>query len=319
MQRTKNTNRGVQAFFIACDVIVIILLSLLFYLTRPVTTTSVVYVPSGTIGQIITYLEQRQFNLSPAVDKYLVAFLGWPQSGWIDVGTTRLSRADFYHKLTTAKAAMVPLTLIPGETTEMFFEQVARDFGLSKARLQEAYASFTPYPEGVLFPETYHVPIGIGERHLIFYLVSLSKASHEALAQKIFGEYNERRWYRYVIIASIVQKEAGSVQEMPLVSSVIYNRLKRGMRLQMDGTLNYGPYSNTKVTPQRIREDDSPYNTYKHAGLPPHPVATVSKEALRAAIFPKETEYLYFVRTASGKHTFTKTYAEHQRAMNQGR
>lgn len=319
MQLINKNKIGVQTLLIVCDVILIIMVSLLLYLTRPVSTTSVVYIPNGTIGQIITYLEQRGFNVSPKIDKYAVAFLGWPQSGWIDIGQTRLSRADFYYKLTRAKAAMVEVTLIPGMTTEIFFNYLAEYFGLSPARLKEAYASFTEYPEGILFPETYHIPKGIGERQLVFYLVSLSKDSHEVLAKRIFGEYNERRWYRYLIIASIIEKEAASVEEMPLVSSVIYNRLRKGMRLQMDGTLNYGPYGNTKVTPQRIREDDSPYNTYKHAGLPPHPVATVSRDAIRAAIFPKETEYLYFVRNATGKHTFTKTYAEHQRAIAGGR
>lgn len=308
---------GVQILLIVCDVILIMLLSLLFYLTRPVATTSVVYIPSGAIGQIISYLHERQFNVSPKVDTFVVRFLGLPQSGWIEIGQTRLSRGDFYHKLTTAKAAMTSVTLIPGETTEMFLSQLATQFNLSEAALQDAYKSFADYPEGVLFPETYHVPMGIGERHLIYYLISLSRASHEALSKKIFGEYSEKKWYRYLIMASVIQKEAASHEEMPLVASVIYNRLKKGMKLQMDGTLNYGKYSNQKVTPARIREDNSAYNTYKRVGLPPHPVSTAGKEAIRAAIFPAQTDYLYFVRNKSGVHTFSKTYQEHQRAIRQ--
>lgn len=310
----KNT-MGVQSVFIICDVILIIILSLLFYLTRPVQTTSVVYIPKGSISQIITYLGERKFNVSPAVDKYVLALMGHPQSGWIDMGHTQLHRGDFLYKITTAKAAMSEVTLIPGETTEVFFTQLAQQFGLSVEKLQQSYRDYTSYPEGLLFPETYKVPMGIGERHLMHYLISLSQRAHQELAEKIFGEFNERKWYRYLVIASIIQKEAANQEEMPLVSSVIYNRLKRGMKLQMDGTLNYGKFSHVKVTPERIQNDTSKYNTYKHQGLPPTPIATMSTDAIRAAIFPQKTHYLYFMKSKKGTHVFTKSYEEHMKVI----
>ena len=310
----KNT-MGVQSVFIMCDVVLIIILSLLFYLTRPVATTSVVYIPKGSIGQIIAYLGERKFNVSPLVDKYLLALMGYPQSGWIDMGGTILHRGDFLYKITTAKAAMTEVTLIPGETTDVFLDQLAERYDLSKTKLEASYRQYTAYPEGLLFPETYKVPMGIGERHLMHYLVSLSQKAHHDLAQKIFGEFNERKWYRYLVIASIIQKEAANVEEMPLVSSVIYNRLKRGMKLQMDGTLNYGKYSHVKVTAKRIKEETSRYNTYMYGGLPPTPVATVSSEAIRAAIFPKETTYLYFMKNKKGTHVFSKSYEEHLKVI----
>ena len=81
------------------------------------------------------------------------------------------------------------------------------------------------------------------------------------LSIKLFGKYDEKKWFRYVAIASVIQKESANTEEMPLVSSVVYNRIKKGMRLQMDGTLNYGKFSHTRVTPKRIREDKSVYNT----------------------------------------------------------
>ena len=87
----------------------------------------------------------------------------------------------------------------------------------------------------------------------------------------------------------------------------------------MDGTLNYGEFSNLKVTPERIKNDTSRYNTYKYAGLPPHPVSSVSVDALKAAIFPAKSDYLYFVRDKSGKHTFSKNYDEHLKAIKGGR
>jgi len=282
-------------------------------------TTSVVFVPQGSISQIISYLHERNFALIPKLDRIIIRAFGWPQSGWVDIGVARLSRADFFYRLTHAKAAMVSVTLIPGQTTVQFFDQIAQSFHLSSDKLMDAYLQFASFPEGLLFPETYHLPMGIKERHLAYYLVSLSEVQHEELSKKIFAEYNPRKWYRYLIIASIIEKEAASVEEMPLVSSVIYNRLRKNMKLQMDGTLNYGRFGNQKVTPERIRNDSSSYNTYKHTGLPPRPVATVSKDAIKAAIFPAHSDYLYFVRNKKGIHTFTKNYEAHQREIAKNR
>lgn len=104
---------------------------------------------------------------------------------------------------------------------------------------------------------------------------------------------------------------------MPKIASVIYNRLKKGMKLQMDGTLNYGIYSHVKVTPQRIRQDNSSYNTYKFTGLPKEAVCNVSLAAIRAAIFPLKTDYLYFVRDKNtGVHIFSTNIDDHNKAIN---
>ncbi len=80
---------------------------------------------------------------------------------------------------------------------------------------------------------------------------------------KVFGEFDLNKWKKYIIIASIIQKESANKKEMPIISSVIVNRLKKDMKLQMDGTLNYGLNSHKKVTPNMIRNDTSTYNTYK--------------------------------------------------------
>ncbi|HIQ27451.1 MAG TPA: endolytic transglycosylase MltG, partial [Sulfurovum sp.] len=113
------------------------------------------------------------------------------------------------------------------------------------------------------------------------------------------------------IIASIIQKESNNIDEMPLISSVIYNRLEKGMRLQMDGTLNYGKHSHTIVTSERIKTDTSLYNTYKHKGLPPAPLSSVSVDALKAACNPETSKYLFFMLTKDGTHVFADNYDEH--------
>jgi UPF0755 protein len=218
---------------------------------------------------------------------------------------------DFLYKLTTAKAALQNVTLIPGETTYIFFEQLSRELDLNATLLQEEFLKVSPIEEGTLLPETYKIPKGITEKSLVEILLKVAKQRHERLSIKIFGSYNEAKWFRYVAIASVIQKESANIEEMPLVSSVIHNRLKRGMPLQMDGTLNYGKYSHIKVTPQRIREDKSIYNTYKNKGVPKIPVCNVSIDAIKAAIFPAKSEYLYFMKNKKGTHDFSCNYSTH--------
>ncbi len=253
------------------------------------------------------------------MDRYILRFFGYPQKGWIDVGSTKLTKGDLFYRLTHAKAAMTEVTLIPGETREIFFDDLSETLGLDKERLDLAYEKYAPYQDGVIFPETYYIPIGISEDHLVYYLVRKSLARHEELAKKFFGIYNPKKWFRYVTIASIIEKEAADKEEMPLISSVIYNRLKRRMPLQMDGALNYGRYSHQKITKGRILSDTTRFNTYKYGGLPPYPVGSVSLDALKAAIKPAKTDYLYFVKGKNGKHIFTKSYKSHLRAIKSGK
>jgi UPF0755 protein len=157
------------------------------------------------------------------------------------------------------------------------------------------------------------VPLGIKEKQLMDFLIRESEKKYKNFSEKIYGNYDTKRWKKILTIASIIQKEAANNEEMPLVSSVIYNRLKKGMRLQMDGTLNYGEYSHTKVTPERIRNDETTFNTYKHKGIPHSPIGAVSIDAIKAAIKPAQTNYLYFMKNAQGIHDFTDTFKEHRK------
>ncbi|MBV5278538.1 MAG: endolytic transglycosylase MltG [Campylobacteraceae bacterium] len=275
------------------------------------TSSSVAFVPQGSIGQIISYMVDKNFDLYDKSDKYLLYLIGKPQSGWVSINEGVLTRGDFLYKLSHSKAALKMVTYIPGETKELLMAQIALDFDLSYDKLMQEYSNATPYVDGFLVPETYYIPVGISEKHLIHFLIAHAKKYHKDVFEKIFGEFNEAKWQKFIIIASVIQKEAANVEEMPYVSSVIYNRLKKDMKLQMDGTLNYGKYSHVKVTPQRIREDTSVYNTYLNKGLPPYPICSVSKEAIFAAIFPKNTNYLYFVKTKNGEHTFSQNYETH--------
>ena len=238
-------------------------------------------------------------------------FIGLPQQGWINIGTTRLTHADFLKKLASAKAAMLNVTLIPGETTYVFLQELAKELDLDHNTLMQEFKKQSPYKEGAFVPDTYKLPRGITEQEVIAILLERSQKTMHAWSQKIFGTYNEAKWYKYLILASVIQKEAASIEEMPIVGSVIQNRLNKGMKLQMDGALNYGIYSHVKITPQRIRNDNTPYNTYKFKGIPADPVCNVSLPAIRAAIFPATTDYLYFMKNKKGEHDFTRYYSTH--------
>ncbi|WP_428026711.1 endolytic transglycosylase MltG [Arcobacter sp.] len=279
-------------------------------------SSKVIFIPKGSTNYIITYLNKSGYELN-IIDKVIIKAKGYPQSGWIDLKTTKMTKADFINKLLTSKAALKTITLIPGETAYFFLKEISEKFHLSFIKLQKAYDNYSYKLDGNILAETYNLPIGMDEDHLVFYLISYTNKKYEEFSNKIFGHYIKNSWYKYVTIASIVQKEAADIDEMPIVSSVIQNRLKKRMPLQMDGTLNYGIYSHTKVTPKMIRDDISSYNTYKYAELPKDPICAVSLDAIKAAIFPAKTEYLYFFRDKStGKHSFTKDYKEHINNIN---
>ena len=245
------------------------------------------------------------------LDSFVLRLIGYPQSGWIDMFETDNTKADFLYKLTRQKAALQNVTLVPGETSYIFLNQLAHNLKLDRTLLQREFKVQVNAREGMFVPDTYSIPVGITEHKLIQLLLKVSLVKMKELSLKIFGVYDELKWFRYVSIASVIQKESANKEEMPIVSSVIYNRIKKGMRLQMDGTLNYGKYSHVKETAKRIREDKSSFNTYLHRGVPKQAVCNVSLDAIKAAIFPLSTDYLYFMKNKNNVHDFTRNYSTH--------
>lgn len=294
------------------DFLYILFISAVFYFTLTLQTSRVIHVPSGSINSIITYLSSTSYNLN-ILDNIALRLLGSPQKGWIDLKNTHLTKGDFLYQLTTSKAALKTVTLIPGETSYFFLEQLSKELNLSKKKLEYHYNQHKYKLDGNILAESYSIPLGMTESRVIYFLIDYSNNQYKKYSKKIFSHYDKKKWYKYLTIASIIQKEAASIKEMPLVSSVIYNRLKKGMKLQMDGTLNYGKYSHTIVTSKMIRNNRTNYNTYKIKGLPSNPVCAVSFDAIKAAIKPARSDYLYFVKAKNGKkHIFSKKYKTHK-------
>ena len=287
-------------------------LAIVAYAYIPIKTTQTVTLPQGSITNTIERLKKAGYDLT-TIDIYLLAYAieGQPKSGTLVIGEGSMPRIDFLKKLTNAKEAINAITLIPGETLPIFLEEIAKKHNFDIKELKRSYKEFSDYNESGIIPETYHIPTDSNETQLIKTLLEQSNKKYEKLAKKHLKKYDKKEWNKILTIASIVQKEAANKEEMPIIASVVFNRLKKKMALQMDGTLNYGKYSHVKVTPKRIKEDKSKFNTYANVGLPPYPVCSASIDAIEATLKPKKTNYLYFMRNKSGVHDFTDSYKEH--------
>jgi len=288
----------------------------MFYLTLNVHSKRVIFIPKGSVSYIITYLDKNNYDMN-IIDKIIIKSLGYAQSGWIDLKTTDMTKFDFLYKLTTSKAALKSITLVPGETYYFFLKELSSKLKIDEITLFNIYLKTAYKADGNIIPQTYNLPIGMKPYDLLQYLYDYTQIQYKKYSLKIFGHYDKAKWYKYLTIASIIQKESASKDEMATIASVIYNRLKKDMRLQMDGSLNYGKYSHTKVTWKRIREDKTQYNTYTHKGIPSSPVCAVEFASIKAAIFPRKTDYLYFVKSTDGtKHLFTNSYKKHKANIN---
>jgi UPF0755 protein len=172
--------------------------------------------------------------------------------------------------------------------------------------------------EGYLFPDTYSFSIRATDDDLVKRMVvrfhEVFTPAMRKRAQELGLTVREA-----VTLASLIEKEAATDEDRPLIASVFHNRLKKGMRMECDPTFMYAAMLNGSwdgnVNNPAHRRSASPYNTYVAAGLPPGPIASPGLKSLQAALYPKETDYIYFVLGEGGKHRFSRTDAEHQAAV----
>lgn len=171
--------------------------------------------------------------------------------------------------------------------------------------------------EGSLLPETYHFKRGTTRQELVERMMQAMEAAVAELWAGRAGELPLASPEEAVILASIVEKETGRADERRHVAGVLVNRLERGMRLQSDPTVIYALTRGVEpLGRDLLRSDwqlDDPYNTYRHKGLPPGPIANPGREAIAAVLDPLDTPDLYFVADGSGGHAFAATLEEHNR------
>lgn len=168
-------------------------------------------------------------------------------------------------------------------------------------------------PEGYLFPATYPLTDKSTPEQLLSAMVDTANKKFNGAPIAAGAQRNAMNVYQAVTIASIVQAEAATKADMGKVARVVFNRLERGMPLQMDSTLNYALNRSTLRTTESDTRIASPYNSYQRMGLPPTPIGNPGEDAMRAAIDPTPGDWLYFVTVKPGDTRFTADYAEHQR------
>ena len=236
-------------------------------------------------------------------------------------GTTPL---DLLGKLVRGETVMASLTIVEGWTFAQMRAaiQASADLshdaqGLSEAALMDRIGAPGVAPEGRFFPDTYRFAKGASD-------LTLYRQAYETMRKVLDAAWAARATdlplaspEEALILASIVEKETGSPADRRKISAVFNNRLRRGMLLQTDPTVIYG--MGTRFDGNLRKRDlleDTPYNTYTRAGLPPTPIAMPGKAAIEAAVRPEPVSALYFVARGDGSSEFSDTLDAHNRAVN---
>lgn len=189
------------------------------------------------------------------------------------------------------------------------FIELARS-GTIRSRIQPQHISTL---EGLLFPDTYYISHDEDETAIIERMIGRFEQVAEEVGL-IGGATPQEDPYRAVIVASMIETEAKVASERPLISAVIFNRLRISMRLQIDATVLYALGRHKTSLTNTDLKVDSPYNTYRVPGLPPTPIAAPGKASLAAAVSPANVPYIYYVLVErSGKHGFTASAAEFEK------
>lgn len=214
---------------------------------------------------------------------------------------------------------MFRITIQEGLTVKEVVAKLEKDKRINKEKFMAELKNIDfPYPtpdgnfEGYFYPETYFIPENSDEK-------AIAKTFLKEFLEKFPPEKypDKEEFYKKLVLASIIEREAVLPEEKPRISSVFHNRLKIDMPLASDATVNYlYDYAKRRMYYKDL-EIESEYNTYKNKGLPPGPIGNPDKKSIDAAFNPEETPYYFFVACGGGAHHFTKTYEEHLKFQNE--
>lgn len=266
----------------------------------------------ASVGQIASKL--RDVNLIESPQLFKVAAVLSGQATSLKAGEYLVPAGASLQKILSlfcaGRVVLHKITIVEGVTTQQILQQLAENDFLNR----DLDAAFE-WAEGIFLPETYLFTRGTTTQET---LRRMKKAQETFLAHVWEGRAPDLPYHTQeeaVILASIIEKEAASDEEKPLIASVFVNRLRRGMRLQADPTVRYGLSRLTEFQGGLTKNDlrtYTPFNTYIITGLPPTPICNPGKLSILAALNPGKTEYLYFVADGTGGHVFSKTLKEHQ-------
>ncbi|MEK7337285.1 MAG: endolytic transglycosylase MltG [Nitrospirota bacterium] len=231
--------------------------------------------------------------------------------------------ADILSKLTAGRVVLHAVTIPEGYTMVQIADVLAQHQVTDRAEflrlvkdksLIKTLGISAETLEGYLYPDTYRFPKPVSAKDVIRTMV-------EQLNQVVTPEWQARAkdihltLHQVLTLASVIEKETGSGEERPQISSVFHNRLQKKIPLQSDPTVIYGLPNFDGNLHKKDLSHPSPYNTYRWAGLPPGPIASPGAQAIRATLFPAVSPYLYFVSKNDGTHQFSATLVEHNKAV----
>jgi UPF0755 protein len=234
---------------------------------------------------------------------------------WNEVLTTLELGRGIVHRVRIAEGAplweMIPVLAESLSLSPDSLEAAVRDTALLR-RLGIPRGIATA--EGYLFPDTYDFPDGVTARQAVELMVRRFERVWRPEWDARLAEVRMTK-HQVVTLASIVEKEVRRGEERPVVAAVYLNRLRRRMLLQADPTIQYALKRRPGRVLYRDLRVDSPYNTYRRAGLPPGPIGAPGAASLEASLYPANVNYLFFVAHPNGHHEFRRTYTEHLEAI----
>jgi len=306
-----------KRYILYLQILIVLIVLPLIYNFLPINSKiKTFYLHSSKPKDIVKTLKNHGYIVT-AIDKMMLSLKSAPKIGWYTINEEESGRFSFFTNLYTMKTdTLMTVVIYAGETKKEISHRLANDMKLSEEKLLKHYNSLSRFQEGDILASSYNLAREAKENATMQYLFQTSSTQMKQFEDNnVSIGHKIRSLKELLIIASIIQKESNSLSEMPLISTVIHNRLNKNMHLQMDATLNYGAYAHTIVSKDRIKHDNSLYNTYKHKGLPPYPLSSVTLDALHATIHPIKKAYLFFMLTPTGAHDFSETYKEHLRKI----
>src|SRR5213083_2754990 len=265
------------------------------------------------LGLLVAGFAWLALTPAPAVRQGPLVVTIPPHHGLLGIAD-RLAQAQVIR----SRPAFVVATLVRGTPRSLKAERLAGADAVARAatdrRFLDANGIEGPSVEGYLFPDTYQFVRGMTPEELLGKMVQRMRAK---LTPEIHGRARERGLsaHQLLTLASIIEREAIVKDEQRLISAVFWNRLKIGMPLQADPTVQYAVAKERRALSRADLVIDHPYNTYVHAGLPPGPIASPGLEAIHAALDPAPVKYLYFVARDDRRHHFSTTVDEHNAAV----
>lgn len=262
-----------------------------------------------SIREIGNNLKTKKLIKDPVVFFLLVKKLGLDKK--IQAGDFRLSPSMTAYKIADALThgtIDIWATIPEGQRAEEIAEMLKKKI----PTYEESWRDILNANEGYLFPDTYLIPKDAN----IKTVVAIMKDNLYSKIKKINLSPSDARLKEIIIIASLIEREAITNEEKPTIASVIYNRLKDSMSLDIDATLQYikrgGPSGNWWSIPTAEDKNiNSPYNTYINVGLPPGPISNPGLESIKAALNPQKTDYYYYLHDSQKRVHFSKTLEEH--------